>query len=683
MIKLSDIQTITEHCIRLLSLTEKLQRDELTKDAHKYAEQLFPSLRKLFIASMMHNKRLICISGLQGAGKTTLMKNFYGIDDDFMNISLGRGERVPVLITECNVSEPHINAISINKDENGTYKKTEIILRKDEIVRATKGEDPTIMYIELSVPYKHTHNDGVSFMLLPGFEKNNAYWNDLIEFSVKSSDAAVFVFNETSFSNALNNDYLNRIEKKFDDNVVYAITGSDGSLDDNEQVKKTCVDVLKVKESDRVVCVGQYSDPEKNSAWISSFKSAIDKYAMFETQVSQKTSNYIYEELLKINDTLGLILNVLNDGDSYEATDYHNHSLLKAFDSAIAAKRKDLSRQISEEFEKAKGCSAKNIANQLDSKSWYKTLKKTFFGANVKEQYIETQEIIKASLKEGDVCLPDKYLGEAISHSIRSIETPSSKSPNALQLLVDIDEKDGKSLLVDSETTKSVISDVCSLIQVPDKNAEHYTIQNPNPKRVLKAVAEVSTYYYGLTSYEHLAEKTTSLAYYEPAIPNLKGSDVLEGAESSKKFALGVAGIMGVDMVTDGSLNLISQIATSCSIALPYAAAAAVMIVGAGAATAVMKDINRMRRTDFESAKMVVTEIYDNIQQEALERFDNFTKQVRDRIEENLEDLSGGNKIILTNYNAKVEVNILMDLISEITEEYLLDTHNVGSFFSR
>ena len=64
MIKLSDIQTISEHCIRLLSTTEELRRNEITKDAYKYAEQLFPSLRKLFIASMIHYKRLICISGL-------------------------------------------------------------------------------------------------------------------------------------------------------------------------------------------------------------------------------------------------------------------------------------------------------------------------------------------------------------------------------------------------------------------------------------------------------------------------------------------------------------------------------------------------------------------------------------------------------------------------------------------
>lgn len=683
MIQLSDIQIITEHCIRLLSLTECLRRDELTKEAHKYAEQLFPSLRKLFIASMMHNKQLICVSGLQGAGKTTLMKNFYGISDEFMNVSLGRGERVPILITESNVTTPHISAVVVDKNEDGIYSKTEVFLQQDEIIRATKGEDPKIMYIEITVPYKHTNNEGVSFLLLPGFEKKNEYWNDLIEFSVNSSDAAVFVFNETSFSNAENENYLSRIETKFGSNVVYAITGSDTSLDDNKQVKQTCIDVLKLKDNDRVVCVGQYTDIHKNEAWIKLFKDAIEKYAMFETQVSHETDKYIYEELLKTKEILDNILIILNDNDSIETTDYHNHSLLKAFDAAMQNKRKELARQITEEFEIAKEQSHKILANQIDAKPWYKSLKVNLFGANVKEYYIETQDMIKTSLYEGGNCLPDLHLGKAISSSIRLLETPSSKSPNALHLLVDIEEQNGKNILIASDDTKAAVNDVCELVKVPQKNADRYEIQCSNPNRLVKAVAEVATYYYGLQSYEILAEKTAGLAYYEPSKSNLTGNDVIQGADSSKKFAVGVAGVMGVDVLADGSLNLINQIAESCCVALPYAAAAAVVIVAAGAATAIMKDINKMQRTDFESAKMVVNEIYDNIQHEALERFDFFTEQVRDRIEDNLADLGGGRKKILTNYNAKVEVNILLDMLSNMTQDYLLNSHNVGAYFSR
>lgn len=122
----------------------------------------------------------------------------------------------------------------------------------------------------------HTYNDGISFMLLPGFEKKNDYWNNLIEFSVNSSDAAVFVFNETSFSNTENDRHISKIEKIFGSNIVYAISGSDGSTDDNAEVKNTCIETLKIPlaESDRVVCVGSYSNEEKNNAWIKAFMDA-------------------------------------------------------------------------------------------------------------------------------------------------------------------------------------------------------------------------------------------------------------------------------------------------------------------------------------------------------------------------------------------------------------------------
>lgn len=681
MIQLNDIQMVSDHCIRLLSLTESLRGNELTKDAHKHAEQLFPLLRKLYIASLMHHKKLICISGLQGVGKTTLMKNFYGINDEIMNVSLGRGERIPVLITESDVHTPEIAALVVDKDNDGRYSSTKVILQKEKFIDATKGEDPKIMYIEITVPYKHTYNNRVSFMLLPGFEKKNEYWNNLIEFSVNTSKAAVFVFNETSFSNVDNETILDRIEKKFGSNVVYAITGSDTSLDDNKQVKQTCIDVLKLKADDRVVCVGQYSNKNKNEEWISLFKSAIEKYALPETQ-GPETDEYIYKVLLDIQDILGSILEILNDGDSFEVVDNHNHPILKAFDEAMRNKRKVLKDQMNNEFEEAKGHSVRILADQFDAKPWYDNIKKIFFGVNVKEYYIQTQEMIKASLSENGNCLPDYYQGNAISNSIKVLESPSPKSPNQLQLLVDRDEKDGKYILIASEGTEAALNDVYALVKVPEKNADRYQLKSNTPERLVKAVAEIATYYYGLTSYEQLAEKNARLASYEPAKSTITGDDFLQGAKSSKKFAAGLAGIMGVDMLADGSLNLISQIASSCSVALPYAGVAAVLIVAAGGASVVMKDINRMQIADFNSAKMVINEIYDNIQQEALERFDVFTKQVRERIEDNLADLNRDGRRIITNYNAKVEVNILLDMLGDMTTDYLKCSHGVERCFS-
>lgn len=681
MIEISNIQAIIDHYLRLLSNAEKLRSSEVTKDIFEQTEKLFFSMRKLFIASLMQNKQLICVSGLQGVGKTTLMKNFYGINADFMNVSIGRGERVPVLITEGDVNEPKIEAIRIEKDSNGEYSRRTNELKTEDVAIATKGEDSSIMYLEITVPYKHTYNKGVSFMLLPGFEKKNEYWNDLIEFSVNSSEAAIFVFNEASFSEKENDDYVKRVKETFGSNVVYVITDSDDSLDDNEQTKKTCMDVLKA-EPDRVVCTGQYNDVAKNEKWIAEFKAAIDKYAMNKTQ-TQQNSKYIYDELLEIKDKLYEILGCLNDNNVIETKDFKNHSILKAFDKEVAKKRKELEKNISGQLENAKGESHIFIEKQIKNTPGLETMKRTLFGSSVKD-FMVTRTIIKNSLNDGEVCLPDKYIGEAFLKTVSSLDNLESKESNALRLLIDTDDRDGHVFLCESESTKAAFQDIVALVQVHNKDAERYELQSESPERVSRAVAEVATYYYGLSSYDSLSgKKTSGLENYEPSVSNLTTQNVLQGAEESKKFALGLAGVMGVDALADGSVNLISQLASSFGIALPYAGAIAVLIVGAGGASTIAKDINRMQRTDCQSAKMCVNAIYDNIRHEALDRYDDFMNKVRDRIEENLSDLTRDTRMSIDIYNAKVNVNNLIDLLDKLTGDYRQQTYDVGTLLSR
>ena len=55
MISITEIQNITEHCMKILSCTEYLRRDEATKEANEFAKSIFGSIRKLFIASMIKN----------------------------------------------------------------------------------------------------------------------------------------------------------------------------------------------------------------------------------------------------------------------------------------------------------------------------------------------------------------------------------------------------------------------------------------------------------------------------------------------------------------------------------------------------------------------------------------------------------------------------------------------------
>ena len=684
MISITEIQNITEHCMKILSCTEYLRRDEATKEAYTFAEGIFGSLRKLFIASMMYNKTLICVSGLQGAGKTTLMRNFYNLDSKFLDPTRGRGERVPVLITEKkDIKVPKMYAIKIDKDNDGYYYQREIELTADEYLSASRGEDSKIMYLELFVPYTHTNREGISFMLLPGFEKKNDYWNNLIEFSVNSSDAAVFVFNETSFSNADNDKYLSRIEDKFGKNLVYAISGSDGSPDDNAEVKQTCIKALSipVSESDRVVCVGSYTDKTKNLAWIKNFKDALEKYAYRETQQFQRNSEYLYKEILSIKENLYQILGILNNDSSAEMKDYHDDALLKAFDKAVKKKRKAFEENLDIEFEIAKGESGKNLEQLFTSRPKPGAVKRFFFGSSVKEQFTETREIVEKSLKyNGDCYLPDKHLGLALQRSLIALDQPEDRTD--MSRLIDTKKEDGKTLLLtDGEKTQAMAGDICSLLADNSQSKVSYALQSTSPKKVLGAVAEISTYYYSLVSYNEVAE-STGLSYYEPSQTQLIPDKVIDGAKSSKKFVAGMAGMMGIDLIGDGSINMVSQIAASLGVAAPVAGAAAIAIIGAGAVSVVMKDLNRMQREDFQSARLAVNGVYDDLKIDALRKFDIYMERIRDRIEDNLTELSGDGKKVIVEYNAKVEINNALNLLDKISERHAGDVYGVESAFS-
>ena len=682
IISLTDIEYITKICIDVLNCTEYLRMNSETSEAYELAKDIFKSLRKFFLAIEMHNKKLICISGLQGAGKTTLMKNFYGIDDNILNPTIGRGERIPVLITERDISYPTLYAIKILKDENGNYNKAKVELNFEYYDIASKGgndnENEKTMYLELNVPYFHTYNDGVSFVLLPGFENKNDYLNNLIEFAVNSSDAAVFVFNETSFSNAGNERMLRNIQDKFGKNIVFAISGSDGSIDENEEVKQTCLKELNIpqNEFDRVTCVGSYNNKEKNQEWIEKFKNSLEKYAYCQTSTVTKNNKYILDEILQIKSNLYEILKILNNDSSTEIRDHHNDTMLKEFDKVVKKKKKEFERNLNSQFEVAKSESCKNLENEFSNRSKIKDIKHLFFGRNVKEQYTETREILNRSLKfNGNLYLPSKYIVLALEQSLKSLEQ-AQNTTNAAKLIDRKKNNEGKYILVENEKS-DLIKDIAIII----KSNQNYTdvLKQMNPKKLMGAVAEVAIYYYMLNSYDECA-KEIGVHYYKPALMNTSIDNVISGAESSKKFAVGIAGVMGIDLIEDGALNFISKIAGSLGVPLPAAGAVASIVIGVGAASVVSNDINRIQREDFNSARIAINGVYENLKIQSLEKYDEYMEMIRERLEDSLDELDGNTKKLIIEHNAKIKVNQALNVLNKISERYAEETYGVGTF---
>ena len=95
-----DLEKLEKNCLVLLENCVSFSTVENEKKIREAQKSLFHALRKLAIAIEFQDRQIISVSGLQGAGKSTMMQTFFGLPEGVLKISTGRGEQIPVLMSE-------------------------------------------------------------------------------------------------------------------------------------------------------------------------------------------------------------------------------------------------------------------------------------------------------------------------------------------------------------------------------------------------------------------------------------------------------------------------------------------------------------------------------------------------------------------------------------------------------
>lgn len=647
------------------------------------------------------------------------MKNFYGLKGDELSIELGRGERIPVLITETDVTAPVMNAIRVQKNEAGEYAAVECRMEANEFAHASKGEDDSILYLEMFVPYRHTHNSAVSFMLLPGFEKNNDYWRELINFAVNSSDAAVFAFDESRFSQGDNFEQLKKLTERFGNNIIYAITQSDASKDDNEEVRQSCIKALAIPQAnaDRVVCTGQYDDEKKNEAWIEKLKNAIERYASTTDQSARDNTRYLYKEVEHIKDVLYSIKEVLKSDDSAAVADYKDNTILNYFDRALAKKRKEYEEALEEALKDGANESRQQMENILNSYGEKKRslISMIFTRGNSINDVKAARENVMRSLQAQDGAsdqpeyLPDRCMLSALATTMQALDTPQGKTD--LQRLLESENKESKKALkAGSEQKLQLTNDVCALVS--QQAPKDYKIQTQNTRRLMSALVDIAVYYYGVMSSDDLAMVCSTegkqVKGYTPSESKLEMEHIQEGAQeawklfvdlgttvagvkdmadaskrtgmdklfhrsakmnssSMRKFAVGLGGMAGMDLLGDATINMIPQIAASFGVSVPVVGAVAMALIAGGSGIAALRDLSGVQCENLRRANSAIDSVYTALKEEELKRFDRQMGRLRDTIQNNLEDRNGDVKKPMKAYNAKAQVDAALELLQTVS----------------
>ncbi len=684
-ITLKELQDLVEDSTKLLKYVVKIDSGQDIEKINKACEDIMGSLRKVIIANELQERQIICISGLQGAGKTTLMQKFYDIPENILNISMGQGERIPIIIHESKECKKSIEMYTRELvKENNEYSVRRREVESDEFIEASKGSNSinrniTTMYLELSLPYKYIKNEITAFMLLPGFEKKHDYWRNLIDFSIKCSDAAVFVFNESSFSRADNAVILDEIKKKFENNLIYVISRADQSPDDNKEVKNTCIETMKIPsaEKDRVVCTGIYPEDEKNEKWRKQFMDAIDRYCRPPLDFQGKCSEYIYKEMEKIINKIDEIQTCVVVDKEIQLKK-ENSGILEAFDKKTEKGKKMFKKNIEDAVLMAENDSLKKIEQyfkETTTKGTLKGIKRAIFGESAKD-IIELKNVVLDSLND-DSGKPYIYrsLIKSADNVIGSLQDNNTIKKHILTdgTQDNISDEEARNTQL-YEAKNEYVMDIAHFIDGNNNDELKSSMEE-----LAQGLADMTAYYYTQNMIYCVNPECGKGIELEKS--HLTLDQIVKSAKDTKLFGASILGLVAADVVKDGELNGIAAIGKALNIpsGVLFAGTGALLALGAG--TAITRDLNRMHCMDYGMACNTVYAIYKNIASQIVNSYNDYVEFVRDNLERSLIKKTKINASIDAGYNMQMALNRIRASVEKTRDAARNDKYDLKRAF--
>lgn len=668
-----DLEKLEKSCLVLLENCSSFSVVENEKRVREAQKVLFHAIRKLAIAIEFKNRQIISVSGLQGAGKSTMMQTFFGLPEGILKVSTGRGEQIPVLISEHgNCKKYETYAICLERSDSG-YKRVEKGISPDEFIKYSSGDvadDDNVIYLELHLPYKRIEDSSIAFMLLPGFEDRQDYWKELIEFSLKCSNAAIFAFDQARYSKMQNKVVLEKVKKGFKDSLIYAITRCDISEETASEFRQKCITELEV-HPDRIVNVGMFKDAAKNNEWIEMLSNAVCRYCNSASSATLGTNEYLIGIIQdEISPQLTLIKEILSKEDDHVIVEkIERNDALSAFDKTIEVRRRKLERSLDSKLRDAadKSCeklqkiySDKEFAKEMDVYEKPTTsIRRTILGEKVNDKIFARKRLLEAMKDNDGVLFAQKGFAGALNYCIEEWSPEDSQgSKYIFEGIETIGERSADEIAQIKERQNNLIHDAKLLLAKTGEPGE--ILKVGDLKKTCECIADMAEKYmsaYALKEIYQVNQKCTEGIHLENLQVDLK--ETIQKINTFDKVVLSGLGITGADLLGDGVINAIPVIAESIGVSVPVVGGVAAAIAAVGASGAIAKDINRLQLTEESAGEAKIREISRQIKQDFLDAYDEAMSLIRNQIERRIEDIRGNNSQVGKRINAVGTVNYL------------------------
>lgn len=204
-------------------------------------------LRQTLVADVLAERHMVAIAGSQGTGKTTLVRNLYQIDREWMLTGRGQGERLPVFVMESSAAAdgPIGRVTRLAQAEDGGSRNwvTEEVTGPDAWKAALRDDDGDTLLTELLVaPRLFTGADDgrAGVLLLPGYEpesKVNGLWQQLMRQALAGSARVLLVTHNQDLAAGADNKALDDLRAQYLKGVLplVAVTHCEGIAGDEQK----------------------------------------------------------------------------------------------------------------------------------------------------------------------------------------------------------------------------------------------------------------------------------------------------------------------------------------------------------------------------------------------------------------------------------------------------------------
>ncbi|QCP47881.1 hypothetical protein FAZ95_00990 [Trinickia violacea] len=360
------------------ALTRVLRAGDGAIKRKDVSDAIVDVIRKLRIARELNERYYIAVAGTQGAGKTRLIRELYGLDRTWLDDNEGRGERLPVFVVEEEgIDEPYGVVQSVNSQGDIVERRLSGEDFRNRIVSWRDEKDDSDLLPMLLVPRRYFNGSKVGFVLLPGYEvenESNSVWQRLMRRTLTLALGTIIVTDVGRLAESTQLDILRDLSTTcLEARKPVIVASKTENVDASERVRigDRVAEVFGVPdgERDRIVPSG-VGNADYVAGWSQALIDGLNRYALHAAESDELRVTDMLDlldgELPRVQAALEHAL--VDEGVVSSVAELQRASIVEKFTAAVAKYRRsyerELRRQIRDYANRARDAAKRRYADE-------------------------------------------------------------------------------------------------------------------------------------------------------------------------------------------------------------------------------------------------------------------------------------------------------------------------------